>query len=204
MHMQERDQQESCMNLACIVQDLHVICPLSCKINKILRPSINILHRAREMSPFLQESCTACKMVIPCVYSLQYKLEASFLEIYNETIRDLLSPSPPSNTTIAASVSSHDIKLDPSHPGGVYVTNVTPVMVTSQSQVATLLRRAARNRAVAATNCNERSSRSHSVFRLLLTGNNDITGEKCKGQSVSCLFCKHRWWIIGSSRGSPY
>ena len=37
----------------------------------------------------------------------QYKLEATFLEIYNETIRDLLSNSS----------ASHDIKIDPAYPG---------------------------------------------------------------------------------------
>ena len=108
------------------------------------------------------------------IYPFQYKLEASFLEIYNETIRDLL--------THHKEPVQHDIKLDASHPGGVYITNVTPVTVSSQSQVARLLERAAQNRAVAATNCNERSSRSHSVFRLQLTGSNKITGENCKGQ----------------------
>jgi hypothetical protein len=104
----------------------------------------------------------------------QYSIQASFLEIYNETIRDLL-------TSNAKSTLTHDIKLDSSVPGGVYVTNIDPISVTTESQVATLLQRANRNRAVAATNCNERSSRSHSVFRLQLTGHNEITSEKCKG-----------------------
>ena len=125
---------------------------------------------------------------------LQYSMQASFLEIYNETIRDLLASS-------TAKPCQHDIKLDPSVPGGVYVSNIEPIAVKSAAQVATLLDRAKKNRAVAATNCNERSSRSHSVFRLQLTGSNDITAEKCKGQfsgrrppsntfpsSTACLF----------------
>ena len=107
-------------------------------------------------------------------------MEASVLEIYNETIRDLLAP--PSSTK-APTQQQHDIKLDPALPGGVFVTNVTPTLVRSQKQVAGLLRQAAKNRAVAATNCNERSSRSHSVFRLQLSGDNEVTGRKCKGQS---------------------
>ena len=48
-------------------------------------------------------------------------------------------------------------------------------------QVYSLLEKATQNRAVAATQCNERSSRSHSVFRLKLTGENHLTGEKCQG-----------------------
>ena len=119
-------------------------------------------------------------VLVPLMYLsslLQYNMQASFLEIYNETIRDLLT----SQTSSKASL-QHDIKLDPSLPGGVHVTNVTPTPVRSQAKVAQLLRQAAKNRAVAATNCNERSSRSHSVFRLELLGNNEITGEECKGQ----------------------
>ena len=44
-----------------------------------------------------------------------------------------------------------------------------------------LLKKASLNRAVAATNCNERSSRSHSVFTLFLAGTNPITLESCTG-----------------------
>ena len=47
--------------------------------------------------------------------------------------------------------------------------------------MAHLLKRAHKNRAVAATNCNERSSRSHSVFQLRITGKNAITTEACSG-----------------------
>ena len=40
---------------------------------------------------------------------------------------------------------------------------------------------AKKNRMVAATNCNERSSRSHSVFILKIAGQNRITSEACIG-----------------------
>ena len=38
------------------------------------------------------------------------------------------------------------------------------------------------NRAVAETKCNERSSRSHSVFRLKIDGLNTHTQESCTGK----------------------
>lgn len=101
-------------------------------------------------------------------------MEASFPEIYNETIRDLLSDSAPSKAT------KHEIRRDPKFPGQMYVTNVTPTVVTSEAQLTALLERAAKNRAVAATLCNERSSCSHSVFRLRLAGDNK-TGQSCQG-----------------------
>ena len=49
-------------------------------------------------------------------------------------------------------------------------------------QIKTLLKTAATNRAVGETLLNERSSRSHSVFRLKLSGANEITGEKSQGR----------------------
>ena len=62
---------------------------------------------------------------------------------------------------------------------------VQVVPVTSQSDISTLLERARQQRAVAATNCNEHSSRSHSVFTLRLDGHNGITTETCHGESLS-------------------
>lgn len=68
-------------------------------------------------------------------YAMQYKMSASFLEIYNESLRDLLSSS--SN---GSSTQSHEIKIDPERPGQVYVTNLTPVSVTSEKQVRVRIR----------------------------------------------------------------
>lgn len=44
-----------------------------------------------------------------------------------------------------------------------------------------MLKKASQNRATGATNLNERSSRSHSVFTLRLTGENPSTGERTVG-----------------------
>lgn len=63
-------------------------------------------------------------------------------------------------------------------------TNNTPFdadRVEAPDQVHELLRRASHNRAVASTNCNERSSRSHSVFQLKIDGKNTITGAVASG-----------------------
>lgn len=47
-------------------------------------------------------------------------------------------------------------------------------------KVESVLAAAAKNRAVAATDMNARSSRSHSVFRLHIEGKNSMTGDSCK------------------------
>ncbi|XP_060069856.1 carboxy-terminal kinesin 2-like [Ylistrum balloti] len=103
----------------------------------------------------------------------KYSMEASFLEIYNETIRDLLGNGKDDV--------KHDIKLTGSSSNDVTVTNLTFVTVETDTQITTLLKKASHNRAVAETKCNEHSSRSHSVLRLKLTGENSLSGEACVG-----------------------
>ncbi|GFR84656.1 kinesin-like protein [Elysia marginata] len=65
--------------------------------------------------------------------------------------------------------------------GDVHVPKLAIWEVTSEDQVFKLLRKACENRSVAETKCNQRSSRSHSVFQLRLEGTNPITGEASKG-----------------------
>ncbi|RXG67084.1 Carboxy-terminal kinesin 2, partial [Armadillidium vulgare] len=103
-----------------------------------------------------------------------YTIEASFLEIYNESIRDLLaSPKDVKNT-------NYDIKFTDGKKQDTYVTNLKVIPVESASHIYSLLSIAQKHRAVAATNMNERSSRSHSVFQLRLKGRNEKTEEACE------------------------
>lgn len=90
-----------------------------------------------------------------------YQMHVSFLEIYNETIRDLLRSSPSDDA-------KHDIKKDIN--GAVTVTDLTmrPVDPNSEHEVEAVMEQAARHRSVGQTAMNERSSRSHSVFTLHL------------------------------------
>eukprot|EP01006_Ploeotia_vitrea_P003257 TRINITY_DN112319_c0_g1_i1.p1 TRINITY_DN112319_c0_g1~~TRINITY_DN112319_c0_g1_i1.p1 ORF type:complete len:591 (-),score=66.92 TRINITY_DN112319_c0_g1_i1:110-1858(-) len=102
----------------------------------------------------------------------EFTLEASFLEIYNETIRDLLA-DPDCN---------HDytIHQDPA-TGSTYVSNLTQKEVVTPEEVHQLLEVASRNRKVACTKMNDRSSRSHSVFTLRLTGSHSVRNIKSRG-----------------------
>ena len=84
----------------------------------------------------------------------------------------------------------HDIKHDPK-TGATRVTELTVVPLTSSSQVKALLALAQSRRSVAATLVNERSSRSHSVFTLRISGVNVGIGNIGKGDPFS-------------SSGSPY
>ncbi|KAL2411120.1 Kinesin-like protein klpA [Exophiala dermatitidis] len=103
----------------------------------------------------------------------KYTMEGSFIEVYNEELRDLLGKDGEANK-------KHEIRHDMT-TCETTITDVTTVCLDSQEQVEGILAQAMARRSVAATKANERSSRSHSVFILKLAGYNSITGKKSKG-----------------------
>lgn len=100
-----------------------------------------------------------------------YTIEGQFMEIYNETIVDLLSPN---------DSAKHEIKHD-DNLATTSITNITSIKVTSENQANLVLERAAKNRSTASTKSNERSSRSHSIFILKIHGQNSRTNETSTG-----------------------
>ncbi|KAF4589167.1 putative kinesin-related protein KLPA [Ophiocordyceps camponoti-floridani] len=103
--------------------------------------------------------------------SWEYSMEGSFVEVYNEELHDLLSPG-------------QQRRLEIHHDEARRQTNIAhckTVRLDSAGRVEEMLAEAQRNRSVAATRANERSSRSHSVFILRLVGDNTATGERCEG-----------------------
>lgn len=102
----------------------------------------------------------------------QYDISASFLEIYNEVLFDLLS-----NET-----KDMDIKMsNPRNPMEIYVSNLTEVPVSNGQELHELMGIAKSNRATASTVGNERSSRSHAVTRIQLRGTHAEKGEVSVG-----------------------
>ncbi|KAG9042950.1 kinesin-like nuclear fusion protein [Tulasnella sp. UAMH 9824] len=99
-----------------------------------------------------------------------YRMEGQFLEIYNETIVDLLGKG---------NDGKHEIKHEKN--GRTTVTDVVVYPLRSPDQVQNLLNLAQSRRTVHATLMNERSSRSHSVFTLRIIGTNDTSGETSEG-----------------------
>ncbi|KAM0736726.1 Protein claret segregational [Formica fusca] len=90
----------------------------------------------------------------------EYRVKASFLEIYNEHIVDLLD----------SQLKTHEIRMVDSKGQDLYVSNLQIEEIHSPEELHICLETAQRNRAVAATKANERSSRSHSVTRIQLIG----------------------------------
>jgi kinesin family protein C1 len=72
----------------------------------------------------------------------------------------------------------NDASWPPSAPSSSRVDNSSSY---TEQAVSQLLDTAAKNRRVAATKSNERSSRSHSVFILTLRGSCAVTGESSEG-----------------------
>ncbi|PRP79280.1 kinesin-II 95 kDa subunit [Planoprotostelium fungivorum] len=87
----------------------------------------------------------------------EYLVRASYLEIYNENIRDLLSKNP-------------DTRLDlKEHPDkGVYVKDLSEIVVSSVSEIDAVMQQGSKNRSVGFTLMNAGSSRSHSIFTITI------------------------------------
>jgi hypothetical protein len=84
-----------------------------------------------------------------------FLVRASFLEIYNENVRDLLGKDQ-SKTC--------DLKETPER--GVYVKDLTTFVVKSVAEIRKVLEVGKKNRSVGATLMNADSSRSHSIFTV--------------------------------------
>lgn len=104
----------------------------------------------------------------------RYKMEGQFVEVYNENLNDLLGRAEELDKK------KLEIRHDPAKKQTT-ITDVTTVALDSPERVQEMLASASRNRSVAATMANSRSSRSHSVFILKLKGENSITGERSEG-----------------------
>ncbi|KAL9124687.1 MAG: hypothetical protein Q9217_006006 [Psora testacea] len=104
----------------------------------------------------------------------KYSMEGSFIEVYNENLNDLLGNAEDFDKK------KHEIRHD-MQKCKTEITGVKTVDLDTAGTVEEVLGKATQNRSVAATQANERSSRSHSVFILRLIGENSINGERSEG-----------------------
>ncbi|KAG0145524.1 hypothetical protein CROQUDRAFT_658592 [Cronartium quercuum f. sp. fusiforme G11] len=95
--------------------------------------------------------------------SRDFLLRASYLEIYNEQINDLLIP----NSSTITTRSTIKIRQDPITKH-FFPSPIREEVVTTEAQVEELLLRGENNRHVSGTDWNSRSSRSHTVFALVI------------------------------------
>ncbi|WJX44748.1 Kinesin-like protein KIN-14N [Trifolium repens] len=113
----------------------------------------------------------------------KYEMQVSMLEIYNETIRDLLSTNRSSHdaTRLENGTPGKQYTIKHDANGNTQVSDLTVVDVHSAKEVAFLLNQAANSRSVGKTQMNEQSSRSHFVFTLRIYGVNESTDQQVQG-----------------------
>ncbi|SLM39242.1 kinesin heavy chain [Lasallia pustulata] len=102
--------------------------------------------------------------------NIEYTVRVSYMEIYMEKIRDLLAPQ------------NDNLPVHEEKSRGVYVKGLLEIYVSSVLEVYEVMRRGGASRATAATNMNQESSRSHSIFVLTITQKNVETGSAKSGQ----------------------
>ncbi|XP_044582123.1 kinesin-like protein KIF13A isoform X7 [Cotesia glomerata] len=110
---------------------------------------------------------------------LTYKVEVSYMEIYNEKVHDLLDPKP----------NKQSLKVREHNVLGPYVDGLSQLAVTSYQDIDNLMTEGNKSRTVAATNMNSESSRSHAVFSVILTQTltdmrSGVSGEKVSRMSL--------------------
>ncbi|XP_073409834.1 kinesin-like protein KIF19 [Dendrobates tinctorius] len=88
--------------------------------------------------------------------SMDYSVSVSYLEIYNELIRDLLNPS------------SGVLELREDAKGNVQIAGITEFYTYSAAEAIVLLKKGNRHRTREPTAANKTSSRSHAVLQVIV------------------------------------
>lgn len=106
----------------------------------------------------------------------RFLIRASYYELYNEEIHDLLSKD-----------WTKSLELRESKARGVYVKDLTCYLVNNTAELVKIKRLGDKRRATAATKMNEHSSRSHSIFSITIetVGAKEIQNNQQKSRQAS-------------------
>lgn len=100
-----------------------------------------------------------------------FLIHVTYLEIYNELVRDLLSKTPTCSLEVRENSSI-----------GVFVQDLSGYVVHTFEELENLMKMGEKNRSVGATDINVASSRSHTIFTVTLESSNKRVE---KGNSVT-------------------
>ncbi|KAI2623144.1 P-loop containing nucleoside triphosphate hydrolase protein [Hypoxylon sp. NC1633] len=93
--------------------------------------------------------------------NISYHVRASYFEVYNEHVRDLLVPVVPNQPP-------YYLKIRESPTDGPYVKDLTEVPVRNLGEILRYMKAGDASRTTASTKMNDTSSRSHAVFTIML------------------------------------
>ncbi|XP_039738253.1 kinesin-like protein KIF21A isoform X11 [Pteropus medius] len=91
-----------------------------------------------------------------------FKVNAQFLELYNEEVLDLFDTT----RDIDAKNKKSNIRIHEDSTGGIYTVGVTTRTVNTESEMMQCLKLGALSRTTASTQMNVQSSRSHAIFTI--------------------------------------
>ncbi|XP_070126207.1 kinesin-like protein KIF21A isoform X9 [Equus caballus] len=91
-----------------------------------------------------------------------FKVNAQFLELYNEEVLDLFDTT----RDIDAKNKKSNIRIHEDSTGGIYAVGVTTRTVNTESEMMQCLKLGALSRTTASTQMNVQSSRSHAIFTI--------------------------------------
>ncbi|XP_064794323.1 kinesin-like protein KIF21A isoform X4 [Oncorhynchus masou masou] len=94
----------------------------------------------------------------------EFKINAQFLELYNEEVLDLFE----STRDMDGKRQKSTIKIHEDANGGIYTVGVTTRTVASKAEMMQCLKLGALSRTTASTQMNVQSSRSHAIFTIHL------------------------------------
>jgi hypothetical protein len=120
-----------------------------------------------ESAGILPRGCEELYETIQAKCDGNAKVELSYLEIYNEEIRDLLSDKTPINPEKKNPIA---LKIRETLNGEVYVSGLTATEVTSPKEIGDLMEAASSRRVVGSTAMNAVSSRSHAICSFKVSG----------------------------------
>lgn len=98
----------------------------------------------------------------------EFLLRASYIEIYNEQLKDLLAPE-----------TAGQVKVRQDEKKRFFVSPLREEVVTNEDHVSQLLARGETNRHTGSTDFNSRSSRSHTVFQMVRKSLIAIIRDQC-------------------------
>lgn len=114
------------------------------------------MNGSQHQPGIIAQAVELCFNTVDSAPDREFLFRMSYLEVYNEQVKDLLSAEP---TQIK-------IQFDPKQ--GTVLSGVKEQVVLSAQQVIALIRAGEAQRHVSSTDMNEKSSRAHTLFRITI------------------------------------